>query len=134
MRTDRPTSGISNLLEISGARGETVSAQAVFSPANNESTISVSISDLQHTKADARIPETAIKLQWVRYIDIERNTRGIPDDELVAKAPTSIPDPFWENPTIFLKANQSQPIWIVPVSALSVVVFSVIVQFVRFGW
>ncbi|MBN2315196.1 MAG: DUF4091 domain-containing protein [Sedimentisphaerales bacterium] len=112
MRTDRPASGISNLLEISGARGETVSAQAIFRPANNENAVSVDISTLQHTEVDARIPETAVKLQWVRYIDIDRNTRGIPDDELVAKAPTSIPDPFWENPTMALKANQSQPIWV----------------------
>ena len=112
MRADHPASDISNLFEISGACGETVRAQAVFRPAKNTSAVSVSISDLRHTQADALIPDTAARLQWVRYIDIDRNTAGIPEDELVAKAPMSIPDPFWDNLTTPLEANQAQPIWI----------------------
>ena len=58
------------------------------------------------------IPASAVRLQWVRYIDINRNTTGIPNDELVVKAPASIPDPFWEAPSISIKADQAQPIWI----------------------
>ena len=41
-----------------------------------------------------------------------RNSAGLPDDELVAKAPTSLPDPFWEGAQISVLANQAQPIWI----------------------
>jgi hypothetical protein len=112
MRSDVPAPGISNVLVISGAKGETVSSQAVFRSDKNVSAASVSIGELRYTEGNISIPTSAVKLQWVCYIDIDRNTSGIPDDELVAKAPASIPDPFWENRTIPLDAQQSQPIWI----------------------
>jgi len=112
MRSDVPEANTRNSLQITAARAEVVSSQAVFRPHKNLTAASVSISNLRHIKADAIIPASAIKLQWVRYIDINRNTAGIPDDELVARAPTSIPDPFWESSTIPVKANQAQPIWI----------------------
>ncbi|MBN2269879.1 MAG: DUF4091 domain-containing protein, partial [Sedimentisphaerales bacterium] len=72
----------------------------------------VGITDLKQTGGGGIVPASAVKLQWVRYIDINRNTAGIPDDELVVKAPASIPDPFWEGPSISIKANQAQPVWI----------------------
>ena len=112
MRSDKPSAGISDVLLISGARGEIVSSQAVFCSDENVSAASVRISDLRHTREKTSIPNTFVKLQWVRYIDIDRNTSGIPEDELIAKAPTSIPDPYWENSTIALRAQQAQPIWI----------------------
>lgn len=109
-------------LQISAARGEIVSSQAVFRPRKKLAAASVSISNLRHRGSGAVIPASAIKLQWVRYIDIDRNTAGIPADELVVKAPSSIPDPFWENRTIGVRANEAQPIWIeiyVPDNAVS---------------
>lgn len=112
MRSDMPEADIKNLLQITAARAEIVSSQAVFRPHKNLTAASVSVSNLRHIKADTMIPASAIKLQWVRYIDVNRNTAGIPDDELVARAPTSIPDPFWESSTIPVRANQAQPIWI----------------------
>ena len=112
MRSDLPAPGLGSALEISGARGETVSSQAVFRPPKDVNAASVSVNDLRHREANALISASAVKLQWVRYIDVDRNTAGVPEDELVAKAPTSIPDPFWENLTVPLKANQAQPIWI----------------------
>lgn len=113
MRSDMPEADIKNSLQITAARAEVVSSQAVFRPHKNVAAASVSVSNLRHIKADdTMIPASAIKLQWVRYIDVNRNTAGIPDDELVARAPTSIPDPFWESLTIPVRANQAQPIWI----------------------
>lgn len=112
MRSDLPGPGLASALEISGARGETVSSQAVFRPPKDVNAASVSVSDLRHMEGHALISASAVKLQWVRYIDVDRNTAGVPEDELVAKAPSNIPDPFWENLTIPLKANQAQPIWI----------------------
>jgi hypothetical protein len=111
MRSDVPEADTKDSLQITAARAEVVSSQAVFRPHKNLTAASVSISNLR-MKADAIIPASAIKLQLVRYIDINRNTTGIPDDELIARAPTSIPDPFWESSTIPIKANQAQPIWI----------------------
>ena len=111
-RSDKQEANTNNSLQISAGRAEVVSSQAVFRPHKNVATASFSISNLEHLKADTMIPASAIKLQWVRYIDINRNTAGIPDDELVARSPTSIPDPFWENPTIPVRAENAQPIWI----------------------
>ncbi len=112
MRSDTAQANSEHLLRISGARTEIVSSQAVFSPPGNASAATASITDLKHTESDAVIPASAVRLQWVRYIDINRNTAGIPDDELVVKAPASIPDPFWEAAGIPVMANQAQPIWI----------------------
>ncbi len=106
-------------LQFSGARREIASGQAVFRPRKEVAAAHAGISDLRHRTSGAVIPARAIRLQWVRYIDINRNS-GIPADERVAQAPSSIPDPFWEAPRIPLKAGEAQPIWIdvhVPESA-----------------
>ena len=112
LRSDTQEDNTKNSLEITAARAEIVSSQVVFQPHNNATKASFSISNLQHLKDDTTIPASAFKLKWVRYIDINRNTAGIPDDELVAKSPASIPDPFWENSTIPVTAEKAQPIWI----------------------
>jgi len=112
MRSDMPGADTIDLLKITAARAEIVSSQAVFRPHKDLAAVSVNISDLKNVEADTTVPASAIKLQWVRYINIDRNTDGIPGDELVANAPTSIPDPFWENAVIPVKAQQAQSIWI----------------------
>jgi hypothetical protein len=112
MRSDTPPSGSENLLRISGARDEIVSSQAIFRPIEDISEATAKITSLKHTEDAAVIPSSAVRLQWIRYIDINRNTAGIPEDELVAKAPSSIPDPFWESASIRVKAHQAQPLWI----------------------
>jgi len=94
------------------ARGEIVSSQATFRSAGNVDMVSADITDLRHVDGDAVIATSAVRLQWVRYIDVDRNTTGIPDDELLVKAPASIPDPFRETPHIAVTANQTQPLWI----------------------
>ncbi|UCD30244.1 MAG: DUF4091 domain-containing protein [Planctomycetota bacterium] len=108
------------VLDIQGARGEIVSAQAVFRTADHMASAGAAITDLRHQTSDSVIPSQQIRLQWLRYIDITQNTKGIPRDELVAQAPISIPDPYWEDATIHVSARQAQPIWIeihVPSSA-----------------
>jgi hypothetical protein len=112
MRSDQPDAGAGKALQITAAGGEIVSAQVVVWSTQDSNDLAAHISDLKHDVEDAVIPATAVKLQWVRYIDISRNTTGVPLDELVAQAPASIPDPFWEDPALSVKANQSQPIWI----------------------
>ena len=112
MRSATPDGKTGSVLSVSGAGAEIVSAQAVFRSPVDVKAATVSITSLEHTRSNAKIPASAVKLQWVRYIDITWNTRGIPDDELVAKAPASIPDAYWENLTIPVKANQAQPVWL----------------------
>ena len=112
MRSDIPKANSEHLLQIDAARAEIASSQAVFRPHKNATDATASVTDLRHAEGDVIIPASAVRLQWVRYIDINRNTTGIPDDELVVKAPASIPDPFWEAPSISIKADQAQSIWI----------------------
>jgi len=100
------------VLEAAGARGEIVSAQAVLRASRNLPGATAALSELHRKGASGTIGPAAVKLQWVRYIDINRNTEGIPADELVAKAPSSLPDPYWEDPTIPVKADHAQPVWI----------------------
>lgn len=111
-RTASPDSDRPSPVLMAGARGEIVSGQAVFRSTADLPDVTVSISDLRHRDSGVTISAAAISLQWVRYIDVDRNTSGIPDDELVAKAPTAIADPFWEGRTIPVEAGQSQPVWI----------------------
>ena len=111
LRSDMPKAGGEHLLRVTAARAEVASSQLVFRPHKDVRTASMRITDLRSNKGDT-IPASAVKLQWVRYIDINRNSAGIPDDELVAKAPASVPDPFWQAKSIPVKAKQAQPIWI----------------------
>jgi hypothetical protein len=105
LRSAKPNSESAHLLDISGARGEIVSGQIVFYPKGNTETASCSVSDLR--KGEDAIHSSNVKLQWVRYIDITRNTDGLPEDELAAKAPSSIPDPYWEGAQIQIKAGEA---------------------------
>jgi len=98
-------------LRVSGARREIVSGQAVFRPQQDVAAAQARITDLKHRASGAILPVDAIRLQWVRYIAITRNS-DIPPDERVAQAPASIPDPFWEEPAIPVKAQQAQPLWL----------------------
>jgi hypothetical protein len=112
LHSTRPNKQSGDLLLLTGARNEVVSGQAVFCSSKDLTNVTVSITDLRHQNSQAVIPASMARLQWVRYIDVDRNSEGIPSDELIAQAPTSIPDPFWEQETLQTKANLSQPIWI----------------------
>jgi len=100
------------VLEASGAKGEIVSTQAVFRSTTDVASVKAKISNLVHGPSGTAIPAESVKLQWVRYIDITKNTEGVPADELIAIAPVSIPDPYWADAAIKIEANQAQPLWI----------------------
>jgi hypothetical protein len=74
--------------------------------------VTARITEFRHHATGGKIPATAVRLQWVRYIDVTRNSDGVPLDELVARAPASIPDPFWELDVVPVAADQAQPLWI----------------------
>ena len=99
-------------VRMCASRGEIISGQAVFRPAVDVAEVGVRISELRHRESGAAIPSDRVTWQWVRYIDVSRNSAGLPADELVAKAPTSLPDPFWEGTRIPVAAHQAQPVWI----------------------
>ena len=123
--SDRPGTETDSPLQLSGAKGEVVSGQVVFSPEKSLDAVTCAMSDLEHERGNAVIPSSAVKLQWVRYIDVQKNSSRIPPDELDIIAPNPMPDPFWEDITIPVKVGtysildnsiyisyRSQPLWI----------------------
>jgi len=95
---------------LEGARGETPSAQAALRPAQDAKAVRAEVTDL---RCGAHVvPAARVRLQWVRYLEVNRNSAGVPDDELVAKAPCALPDPFWDVPAVDVPANVVQPLWI----------------------
>ena len=98
-------------LNLSGARREVLSGQAVFRPQRSVTMAQARITHLKHRSSNAVLGSDTIRLQWVRYIDITRNS-DIPRDEQVVHAPGSVPDPYWEEPAIPIQADQAQPLWI----------------------
>lgn len=97
-------------LRLCGAAAEVVSGQAVLRSDASLAGARASITDL--SGAGGVVPASVVTLQWVRSIDVKRNSQGVPEDELVAKAPCSIPDPFWESPSLDIPAGQAQALWI----------------------
>lgn len=91
---------------LEGAKGEIVSGQAAIR----------SDADLKgvHCRVDCieGSPLNKIRLQWVRYLPVKRNSFGVPQDELIAKAPVELPDPFWEQSTIDIEKDKTQTVWI----------------------
>lgn len=112
LRTEALTAADDPVMRLDGAGGEIVSGQAVVRVGDASDVVTATMSDLLLTGGQARIPAGAAKLQWVRYFDISKNTPGIPEDELVARAPASIPDPFWEDGERPVEAGLPQPLWI----------------------
>ena len=97
-------------LRMEGARGETVSGQLAFRSARDAKTVRAEVTALKHGTDE--VPAAAVRLRWVRYINIRRNSAGVPEDELVAKAPCALPDPFWDTPTVDIPTGTVQPLWI----------------------
>lgn len=109
LRSAKPGPTGEDAIRISGARREIASGQAVFWSPKEVASAQATITELRH--GTTIIPASAIQLQWVRYIDITRNS-SLPADELVARAPASIPDPYWEGSAVPVRAKVAQPLWI----------------------
>ena len=98
-------------LRLDGSLGETVSAQAVLL-SDQSDTVTAKVSRLTSSDGKSSIPSEAVRLQWVRYLDITVNSADVPKDELAAVAPASIPDPFWEDAERPVESKSPQPLWI----------------------
>ena len=97
-------------VSLEAARGETVSGQAALRAAQAARSLRAQASELRN--GQHVIPAASIRLQWVRSISVQRNSPGVPRDELVARAPCSLPDPFWDRAEIDVPASITQPLWI----------------------
>jgi len=105
-----PPAASSKPVHLEGARGETVSGQLAFRPAAEAKAVRAEATALKY--GNHEVPAGAVRLQWVRYIDVKRNSAGVPEDEVVAKAPCALPDPFWDTPSMDVPAGAVQPLWI----------------------
>ena len=75
--------------------------------------MTAALSDLRPADGGSvTLPGSCARLQWVRYVQVSTNTAEIPLDELVARAPVSLPDPFWEGAECNVEPNQPQPLWL----------------------
>ena len=100
-------------LDLEAAKGETVSGQVVLVPGGTGDVVTASLSDLRQKLADGgTISGSRGRLQWVRYVQVSTNTADVPADELVARAPVSLPDPFWEGTECTTEPGRLQPLWI----------------------
>jgi len=120
LRTSTESLPADATLHLEGAAGETISGQAVLLTSDTSDVVTATISELKHADGHSGIPADSVRLQWVRYLDISKNTAGIPENELIGRAPMSIPDPFWEDRERPVEPKSRQPLWIeidVPVDA-----------------
>jgi hypothetical protein len=109
MRATAPPKNLEPV-HLEGAPGETVSGQLAFRPLKDTKNLKAEATDLKNSLHT--VTSTCIRLQWVRYLDVKRNTAGVPEDELAAKAPCSLPDPFWDVAAMDVPAKTVQPLWI----------------------
>lgn len=123
--SDLPSDDAPRELIMEGAGGEVVSGQAVYTPGKPVDAATVEIGPFRHVPTGAVLPREAVLVQWVRYIDIQKNSSRIPQDDLEIIAPNRMPDTYWEGDTIpveyGIKAildnsiyieHFSQPIWL----------------------
>lgn len=97
-------------LRLTGAAAEVVSGQVAIRADARLVSAHATITDLKG--AAGVIPASSVSLQWVRFIDVTRSSVNVPPDELVAKAPCALPDPFWEDASLDVEAGKTQPLWI----------------------
>jgi len=107
---DAPVPSAPESAALEGARGETVSGQVVFRATRGLKSVCAETTDLKN--ADHMVSAACVRLQWVRYLEVKRNSAGVPAEELVARAPCALPDPFWDTPTVDVAASTAQPLWI----------------------
>ena len=111
LRDYAPPESVPTQLRLEGAAGETASAQVIVIPGDAADAVAARMSGLRAANKAYISPSTA-RLQWVRYMDLAANSTDVPADELVAKAPASIPDPFWEGAERAITPGAAQPLWI----------------------
>ena len=107
---DAPVPSAPESAALEGARGETVSGQVVFRATRGLKSVCADTTDLKN--AEHLVSAACVRLQWVRYLEVKRNSAGVPAEELVARAPCALPDPFWDTATVDVAASTAQPLWI----------------------
>ena len=101
----------SSTIKLKAAQNEYESAQLVITAKRDLTSLKAYAVDLKDDKGNS-IPKGNVKLNFVGFIPISKNTPYTPDCRLERKAPCRIPDPLLEADCIDLKGGKSQPVWI----------------------
>ncbi len=98
-------------LRIKAARNEFESVQLVIRAKRDLTSVRVEVGDLEGERGGS-IPSERIKLNFVGFIPLSKNTPNTPDYRLERKAPYRVPDPLLDVESMDIKAERSQPVWI----------------------
>ncbi len=109
--TPKPANA-ANSIDLLSARNEAECAQIVLTPREPLNGVSVEVEPLRHENGKARIAAENIAWNFVGYLRVEKNSTATPPEELLRKAPADFPDPFLEERSLDLKANENQPIFV----------------------
>jgi len=96
------------LLDLRGARGQTVGGQVVIRPGAPVRVTGVKLAALRGPRG----LRPAFSWSFIDHFHVEKNSTLTPPEELVAKAPADIPDAFSEETERDVPAGVSQPIWV----------------------
>ena len=100
-----------SIIKIKAAQNEYESAQLIITAKRDLTSLRVNMVDLTDDQGNS-IPKRNVKLNFVGFIPISKNTPYTPDHKLERKALCRIPDPLLETESINLKNGRSQPVWI----------------------
>ena len=105
-REDEPNSV--GPVRIEAGRNEYENGQIALR-CSEDAQITLSCTPLQHESGSARLQ---CQPRFVGYVWVRENVRNTPPEEIIHKAPGEFPDYLIEDPTLSVKANQAQPIWL----------------------
>ncbi len=92
--------------------GHAKGCQLVLRPEQDLHRVRVSFEAARHEDGAAEIAPRWFAYHFVEYVNLERNSRATPAEELVWPAPADYPDELGDEPLRDLAANQTQPIYL----------------------
>lgn len=93
-------------------RGQAKGCQLVLRPEQDLHRVRVSFEPARHEDGTAEIAPRWFAAHFVEYVNLEKNSRATPVEELVWPAPADYPDELGDEPVRDLKANETQPIYL----------------------
>ena len=107
--SDTPA-GQAGTLELRAARNEYESGQFGIH-VTNETTLTLSVTDLTHEDGLSGIPAANVRLRPIGTVPITRNSEGA-ESIISRKAPCDFPDVLYENAELKIPANESRSVWV----------------------
>src|SRR6266496_600753 len=100
--------GAATDIRLVAARGETESAQIVVR-ARTACLDSVRVESSRLAGERGRGLAAAVRVDWVGYVSLTRNSDSTPANELARRAPDEFPDPLLDDESVTVCAGRAQP-------------------------